>query len=355
MSGCKVTCNEFGEQFSEGYLLTEYPLFITYQSKTMPDGDENWFTPSAVVYSSTNGKPLSPEADPEPTGYVEYCVTRSDAYGMKEDADKYQYESHYLESWGNWEKWLQANKDGVDCSIMAVRCEKYVYVRMENADLIVISTTTLPVGSEKDVYLAITGEQCVISDFKDKHEMEPIEEASIRPVEMKKTIVKAKTGDVPNLDCYGWWTAHSDGIEITNTPITITFDSVSYPEAKESWHAPLVVLYSSFDKLVNGVLYREYGVVRCDNYAWTSAAYSLDVDAKQTGEWKSWASWLEANKAGVSCSVTVVRHADTVSITLKNHGSVVEAKMVIGIDDTLPVCLALSGELCYISNIRIGL
>ena len=349
-----ITCNAFGEQFSKGYLLTEYPLFIKYQSTTMPTADKNWFSPSAVLYSSKDGNAVSPGGDEEANEYVEYCVTRSDSYGIKENAEKYQYESQHLEKWGSWENWLAKNKEGVECTIMAVRCGKWALVRMENHDVIVSSITTLPVGGEKDVYLAVTGEYCSMSNFTEQHELDPVEEAAIRPVEMKKPVVHAKEGDLPNQDCFGWWTAHSDGIEITEKPVTITFDSISYPEAKESWHAPLIVLFSSFDKLVNGVLYKEYGVIRCDNYAWKDAAYSLSVDGSQTDEWGDWSKWLEANKTGVECRISAVRDVDSVKISMYNHGSVVEATVGIPMGETLPVCLSLSGELCYLSNIRIS-
>ena len=73
-----------------------------------------------------------------------------------------------------------------------------------------VSTTTLPEEKKNsDIYLTVTGENCSMWDFKDQLEYEAVEEAAITPVQLTKYYTEAKTGDIPNLDCFGWWTTHS--------------------------------------------------------------------------------------------------------------------------------------------------
>ena len=57
MGDVSVVCRRFGEEYSESYRLKEYPLFLTYKNETMEQVDKNWFTPSAIVFSSLDGKP----------------------------------------------------------------------------------------------------------------------------------------------------------------------------------------------------------------------------------------------------------------------------------------------------------
>lgn len=52
MGDVSVVCRGFGEEYSESYRLKEYPLFLTYKNETMEQVDKNWFTPSAIVFSS---------------------------------------------------------------------------------------------------------------------------------------------------------------------------------------------------------------------------------------------------------------------------------------------------------------
>ena len=202
-------------------------------------------------------------------------------------------------------------------------------------------------------YLTVTGENCSMWDFKDQLEYEAVEEAAIKPVQLTKYYTETKTGDIPNLDCFGWWTTHSDGIEVTEKPVCITFDTISYQQAKENWHTPLIVVFSAFDKLVNGVLYDEYAVIRSDAYAWNAGAGALETETAFESKWTSWDQWLQDNKNGVKASVTAVRQENTILITLENDGVTIETQVQIPMEKNLPVCLSLSGELCYISNIRI--
>ena len=346
----EVSCQGFREHCSEGFLLTDYPILLTYHNVTMEDADQNWDTPSILLYTSDDG---SAQGDMEANHYKEFCLTRSDAYGIKGLAKEYQYDSYRMGEWASWEDWLEKNKKGVDCHVMAVRCKQYVMLRMEIEGVIITARTTLPKDAGEDIYIAVTGEKCTISDFDFHLDVEPVEEAAIAPVVLKKPKVKQKKGDLPNLDCPGWWLAHTEGIPITEEPLHITFHSISYPEARENWNTPIVILFSALDKVVNGILYTEYSVTRSDAYGWGENAETFKCETQFADEWSSWEEWLDDNKKGADCTVTAVRDVDTIIVTQENHGITVTTYMDIPLDTTLPVCLALSGELCSISNIRI--
>lgn len=342
-----ISNKEFGEQYSEGILLTDYPLTISYNNVSMEDADKNWHTPSVVLFSSEDGRVGG-------RGYKEYCLTRSDAYGIRTMADAYQYESQHLSEWNTWEEWIDRNKKGTKCNVMAVRYKQYVMIRLENSGVVISSTTTLPEDAGENIYFAFTGEHCTLSDFVPMRDSEPIGEGAITPASLEKPILPEANGDIPNLDCPGWWTAHTEGIQITKDPVHITFDSVSYKQAKENWHTPFIVLFSALDKEVNGIAYTEYSVTRSDAYGWKEKADTFSCEAEFSADWTSWEDWLRANKRGVKCSVTAVREDDTIILTQENSGVLVTTYMDVPLDSTLPICLSISGELCSIGNIQVN-
>ena len=366
-----MICKGKREKYTQGIRITEYPMIITYQNQSMPDAEKNWHTPAVILYSSDDGQVDVRGADLMGTDssekaeraeeakkyhsashYVEYSSTRSDAYGIKSAAEDYQYESQRTPEWKSWKNWMTANKEGTACTVTAVRYEQYVMIRMENAGIVVSTITTLPKGT-RDVYFALSGEKCIMTQFKLTREKEAIEAGTIEPVVVQKPNMPDVSGDIPNLDCAGWWTAHTEGIEINEEPVRVTYDSISYSQAKENWHTPLVVVFSSLDKLVNGVLYKEYSVIRSDAYGWGVDGIGYSSKVIYPERWSSWREWLEDNKAGIHGSITAFRNDNTVIVRQNNNGVIVTSSIQIPTDRELPICFALSGELCAISNIRI--
>lgn len=354
-----IVCHEFGEQVGTGILLSEYPVTVKYHSVSMEDATENWHTPTLIVYSSADGQTPVPlgttvcVSEKGGNGYKNYCTTRSDAYGIKEMARAYQYESQHLAKGETWADWMEKNKQGVDCSIMAVRYGRDVLVRLENAGVVVLATVLLPDDVKDDVYITLTGEHCTMSDFSAQWDEEPIGEGAIPSVYDESELLEQEEGDLPNIDCSGWWMAHSEGIEITEKMKTITFTSTSFPQAKENWDSPIAVLFSSLDKSVNGVAYREYSVTRANGKGWKENAEVYTNEITIADSWESWGDWLDANKEGMKYTITAVRKRDIVILTISGGGVSVTSYTDIPPSEVLPMCVALSGELCVLTGIRI--
>lgn len=349
-----LDCNKWGISHSATIEITEYPVTITYQNVTKPSADQNWHTPSSVLFYSDDAVAWPGDEENAQNHYKVYSTTRSDAYGWKTAASGYQYESIHSPEWKNWGEWLDQNKQGTTCSVTAVRYGRYVLIRMENAGMIVHATTTIPEDAPDSLYLVLTGEVCTMTDFVIRREPEAIGPGYIEPVVETKTFIPTEEGDIPNIDCSGWWLQHSDGILVTSEPVHVTYHSISYPQAKESWHAPLIVLFSSMDQLVNGVAYTEYSITRNDGYGWITDGGGYASRDSHTDEFITWLDWLGKNKEGVECKLTAYRKDDMVIIEQENSGVKVISHTIIPYSNTLPVFISLSGELCAITNIRIS-
>lgn len=342
-----VVCGEKDTDYSVKIPVTGYPVIITYKNLSHEDAEKNWNTPSALLFSGE-------EAGSEDS--VKYSVTRSDSYGNKLEAEAFQYESQHLPIWKNWDMWLDANKKGTDCIAMAVRDEQNVLVRMENTGIVVTSITTLPEDMNDEVYLALTGEKCTLSDFNPMRDEEKVDHGTVVPVVVAKPMTNSEEGDMPNIDCEGWWSAFSDAIEVTETPVRVTYESTSYPQAKESWHAPLLVVYTSLDQTVGGVEGHEYAILRADGYGWKTEAEMIEIEKKKDSNegFENWNKWIEESKRGVKAEFTAVRKGNTILINQHINGVYAKAVINIPIVNDLPIYIAISGELCMINNIRVN-
>ena len=350
-----VDCSTWWSAHSEAITVTEYPITITFRTQSAEDATLNWHTPVAVLYRSNDGKVGPIPGEDAPNGYREFSYIRSDAYGVKTHVASFQYESVHLPNWQNWPTWLEEQRAGTTCTVTAVRYGRYVLVRIENAGMISNATTTLAAEDEdQPVYLCITGESCTMTDFTLSRESEPIGPGTIEPATLSKEFIPTTVGDIPNVDCSGWWVDHSDGIELTYEPVTVTYHTISYPSARETWHAPFCVLFSSLDRLVGGIAYTEYSVTRSDGFGWVTDGTGYGVKEIRDASFISNDNWLSRNKKGCECTLVAYRKNDMVVIEQTNNGITVVSHTLIPLSVDLPIYLSLSGELCAITNIRIS-
>lgn len=149
------------------------------------------------------------------------------------------------------------------------------------------------------------------------------------------------------LDCTGWWTAHSAPLQITETVQSWTFTSTTYADATLNWNTPDVVVYSG--DYVGAANYLEEGVIRSDNYGWAGVGSLTNFSTSFTADW---AAWLEANKAGAQCTVTAQLVEDSIVVAIRNH----DMTSVYILDNDAPegaaVNLSLTGELCKLTDLQ---
>ena len=160
------------------------------------------------------------------------------------------------------------------------------------------------------------------------------------------------------LDCSGWWTAHTDGVEITADGVEVTFTSTTYADAANNWNAPIYVVYSGDEAKVNGAGYAEYYVCRADMYGWVApdlGDYNTNGDLPAGWSWErtaepDWDNWLANCQAGVSGTVKATKGNGNVTVVFTVNGAT--STTVIPVDSDT-VYVSLSGELCKLSNIKL--
>ena len=158
------------------------------------------------------------------------------------------------------------------------------------------------------------------------------------------------------MDFGGFWTGHTEGVEITADGIEITFTATTHEGASNNWNTPLYVVYAGNEAKVNGDGYVEYFVGRSDLWGWSPAG---DTGANALGDgyvWTpgeapaDWAAWVTECQGGVSGSLTATKGSGNVTVTFTVNG-VTSTVVIPAADDT--VYVSLFGEECKLTNIKL--
>lgn len=150
---------------------------------------------------------------------------------------------------------------------------------------------------------------------------------------------EATLGDVDNSG--GYRQSESSRIQLTDVEQTYTFTSTSNPNADQNWHAPVFFVYSENNTELFAGRSDVYGWVGGDNTnSGLPAGYNYQTffDAP----FSDWGPWLEANKAGVECKVTMRKVGDYAVVALYNGG----VTSIVTVPAAGAVSVSLSGENC---------
>ena len=105
---------------------------------------------------------------------------------------------------------------------------------------------------------------------------------------------------------------------------------------------------------MNGPDFREYMLLWLDGESWESDAHVENkVQVDLNGTFVGWNSWKDRNKEGIDCTVTVSKEKNRISMHTENLGVVLDSTTKI-LDEIKDVYIALTGDQCAVTNIRIS-
>ena len=182
---------------------------------------------------------------------------------------------------------------------------------------------------------------------------------------------------LPDSDGTGWWVNHTEGIEVTEEGVTVTFTNTTYETASGNWNGPLCVLYTGSENKVNGADYLEYWVQRGDAYGWGNAAYygvtlpdppaegeglntawtshmeTAGITFSSTGieGWVGWDAFVDALKAGAEGKITAKLVDGKAEIVMEING--LQSTVIAPVDTSKPVYISLFAELATLTNIKV--
>ena len=150
----------------------------------------------------------------------------------------------------------------------------------------------------------------------------------------------------------GWKASASQAVPVVDG-MTISFHSKSLPTARLIWHCPFVTIFYSDDRIPGGKNYREFVCIRFDGENWEGTNVADNsILINKTDDFESWQKWKELNKMGMDCNVKIRRQGKKITVVTENGGIAIRSVTTIKVD-TPEIYVALTGDQCAITNIRI--
>ncbi len=150
--------NNHRTAYSEGIPLTDR-LVLKYHTMSLPTARLVWHCPYFVIYTSKDGK-VNGE------GYKEYALIRLDGESRNIDGSaKNKYITGKLDAFEGWEAWKEGNKKGFDSEAVFNKKSNVVYMKTENLGLSIRNNTSI-LDENDEVYVAITGDQCAVTNIR---------------------------------------------------------------------------------------------------------------------------------------------------------------------------------------------
>ncbi len=142
---------------SEGILIGD-GMTLSFHTMSLPTARLVWHCPFISVFSSNDGKISGAD-------FREYILLRLDGENWESDAHvENKVQVRQQASFEGWNIWKDENKKGLDCIIKIKRNENVITMQTENLGIAINSVTTI-LDDVKDVYVALTGDQCAITNI----------------------------------------------------------------------------------------------------------------------------------------------------------------------------------------------
>lgn len=338
-----LTCDDYRSEVSEGIITTKEKTRIRLTCNPDAGYPEVNSMPSIILFDSLDGRIHTDEKNITRLMYFEYGEIRFDGKVVRKGARKMQIETKKNNAPASYPKNAY--------EIEAVKVKDHVLIKIMSAKETVEITIALP-DSARWAYIGLTGEHCQITDVSiDRDELE-VADDYIKRIAEEVSYIDVPAGDVPNIQADGYRTATTDGI-LLKDKLTISFHTMSLPTARLVWHCPYFSIFSSANGKVEGPDFREYGLVRLDGENWDSGEYGRNkIIVTQTEDFTNWDSWKAANKTGFDVTAHIEREGSKVILTTMNAGIDI-TNVTIVFDASFDIYVALTGDQCAITNIRI--
>ena len=342
---------EFLSDKSEGILINKNITKIKLHFKSDEGFFDETYIPSLIIFDSLDARIHLTEIKQKEMLYTEFARIRFDgetSYGNVRKVKKEMQDSSISQA----SFILSEYKDGIDCTIEAVKFKDHMQVKISNEIRTSVVTIALA-DSSRFTYLALTGAHCSISNVEIRKSEKEIDENYIPRIAEEVSFIKdAPTGDIPNVQIDGWRTASTQAITLTDN-MELDFHTQSLPTSRLIWHCPFISLFYSEDKKINGKGFREFVLIRIDGENWESYDYARNtIQINKNDSFEGWDTWKAKNKEGLDCHVELKKIGNQVIVTTENEGIFVKSTTTL-LEMPPEIYVSLTGDQCAITNIKI--
>ncbi len=134
-------------------------MALLFHAQSLPEANLVWHCPYIVLYSSDDKKIHG-------KNYHEYALIKLDG---EDNGSNSFAENNFLmkktEGFKGWSDWENQNKAGYECQIEFFREKNTVTLKTHNKGIAIKNVTKLLDGA-KEIYVALTGDQCALTDIR---------------------------------------------------------------------------------------------------------------------------------------------------------------------------------------------
>ena len=133
-------------------------LKLAFHARSLPTARLVWHCPYVSLFTSGDGRVRG-------EGYREFMLLRLDGETWESDAHaENAVRIDHTHGFPGWNAWKDANRQGLDCEVTIRREGNRVVARTENLGIAIESVTTVK-DDVSDIFVALTGDQCALTDI----------------------------------------------------------------------------------------------------------------------------------------------------------------------------------------------
>ena len=137
-------------------------LTLTFHTQSLPTARLIWHCPYITLFTSEDGSAGG-------VSFREFLLLRLD--GENWESDKHaENEVHidHTRDFPGWNVWKETNKNGMDCTVRIRRDGNRVTMETSNLGIAIDSATTI-MDDVSEIYVALTGDQCALTNIRIEH------------------------------------------------------------------------------------------------------------------------------------------------------------------------------------------
>ncbi|MBP5464323.1 MAG: hypothetical protein J6Y13_04040 [Treponema sp.] len=140
-------------------------ITLSFHSKSLPTARLVWHCPSYVIFTSDDGTVNG-------GNYKELSLVRLDGENWESGNAAENELLVDRQDFNGWDAWKRYNKTGYDCSVSFSR-EGNIVVSQTRNDGIAIKNITTIKAKVGEIYVALSGDQCALTNIRITHRESP--------------------------------------------------------------------------------------------------------------------------------------------------------------------------------------
>ena len=340
MTETELQCGKYRETISAGIPVVQKVTRICFECTETDTSTGNFSAPSVILFASYDQHIHDNAKAIETYHYLEYGEIWFDGHYVSTNARNIEIQVI--------EKKIKQNQK---YEIITGRFEDHIWIQLITSTCITKATIALP-DSSKSAYLSLTGENCHISDISVQQTEFLTTDSDVKKIVSKISYIDRLESDLPNIQIDHNRSASTEGIPVLDE-LRIDFHTMSLPSADLVWHCPYIVIFYSDDKKIGGRGYREYALIKLNGESsGENSCAKNQFHMKKNETFPGWNAWKEKHKAGLECSVQLIKKGNKIILRTENLGIAIENTTVIH-NGTGKVYTALTGNRITLTDIRI--